>query len=721
MLFANGMTIRSSSELPHLELVCLGPPTARVEGEVPPTDVLWRKHLALLVYLAFSPDRTRTRDHLLGLLWPEKTQDRARHSLNEATRRLRTGLGARRLLSQGDSLTLAGLHLEVDALRFDERAKTDPDAALALLRGDFLEGFSVDDSPNFENWASERRVHYRSQGTALWVRQGERDLVANRFGAARDAAREALALLPTFEPAVNLLMRADALSGDATSALATYHDFGARLRDELGEQPSRDLAGLAERIRSQRWRKTSTRRDVPDPPLVGRPTIHHEAFSLVEQGMRGGARALVITGDPGLGKTRLLGECVDRMRLAGATVAFARPLQSDHDAPWSALRQLMRGGLADAPGLAGADPDALGILAALVPELAGRATPVEPRDRGAVAAALAAVLRSVAEEQALGIALDDGQFADGPTVGALAGAIRQLGVAPVVLMVAADRSTDNLPGEFVRLQGEVGRGIQGVSVELDVLSEPEMRALVDHLAGWCQNPDDRDRLARRIVFEAQGNPFFAVTLLRDLERATTLKDDLLSWPPPRLTYESPLPNVPAPVRMAILARVSGLDEEAREVLRVASIGGLALDSRLMAELADMAEERIEEVIDRLEEAHFVTCEGDRFAFSAPLLSAVVCKECLTPGQRQRLRKRAIAALAARTDLESLVLRAELRALAEPGADAHREAVAVAQQALANGSGRTARRALFAARRAAEAGGVHDTVAMQDLETRLGRT
>jgi DNA-binding SARP family transcriptional activator len=77
-----------------------------VGGGNPPPDVLWRKHLALLVYLALSPQHTRTRDHLLGLLWPEKTQDKARHSLNEAVRRLRAGLGTERLISEGEMLRL---------------------------------------------------------------------------------------------------------------------------------------------------------------------------------------------------------------------------------------------------------------------------------------------------------------------------------------------------------------------------------------------------------------------------------------------------------------------------------------------------------------------------------------------------------------------------------------------------------------------------------------
>jgi predicted ATPase len=408
---------------------------------------------------------------------------------------------------------------------------------------------------------------------------------------------------------------------------------------------------------------------------------------------------LVITGDPGHGKSRLLNECVERLQLSGATVVVARPLESDHDAPWSTLRQLMRAGLADAPGLAGSEPDALGILAALVPELADRFPPVEPRDTGHVAAALAAILRAIADEQPVGIALDDCHFADGSTVGALGEAIRHLRSSPVILMIVAEHAAGSPPRELVRLRSEVGRSIPGNTVQLESLTEGEMRQLIDHLTTWCEDADERDRLARRILFEAQGNPFLAVTLLRDLERTTTLRDDLLSWPQPRATY-------------------SMLDEDARQVLRMASIGGVSLDTGLIGELAEIPEERVEEIVDRLEQARFVAYDGHRFAFAAPVLAEVVRQECLTRGQRQRLRRRAIAILAHRDDLESRVLRAELRARAEPDAEALEEAVAVAKAAMAGGSGRTARRALYAAQRAARACGQDASAAIAELQAKL---
>jgi len=76
-------------------IVCrvLGPIEILVDGSSAPAELLWRKNLALLVYLARSPKRTRSRDHLVGLLWGEKPESAARHSLNEAIRVLRKHIG----------------------------------------------------------------------------------------------------------------------------------------------------------------------------------------------------------------------------------------------------------------------------------------------------------------------------------------------------------------------------------------------------------------------------------------------------------------------------------------------------------------------------------------------------------------------------------------------------------------------------------------------------
>ena len=76
-------------------IVCrtLGPIEVTVDGAPAPSELLWRKHLALLVYLARSPRQTRSREHLIGLLWADRTELAARHSLSEALRVIRRHAG----------------------------------------------------------------------------------------------------------------------------------------------------------------------------------------------------------------------------------------------------------------------------------------------------------------------------------------------------------------------------------------------------------------------------------------------------------------------------------------------------------------------------------------------------------------------------------------------------------------------------------------------------
>src|SRR6185436_6921318 len=133
-------------------------------------------------------------------------------------------------------------------------------------------------------------------------------------------------------------------------------------------------------IRRQAWRPAPSHDEESAPILIGREQVHVDAFDFVRAALADGPRTLLITGAPGMGRTRLLTECVERMALDGALALRARPLPTDHDAPWSTLRLLLRAGLPQAPGLAATPPDALGVAAWLVPELAERYPARAPAD-----------------------------------------------------------------------------------------------------------------------------------------------------------------------------------------------------------------------------------------------------------------------------------------------------------------------------------------------------
>jgi len=422
-----------------------------------------------------------------------------------------------------------------------------------------------------------------------------------------------------------------------------------------------------------------------------------------------------------MGKTRLLEQCVERLTLAGAVAAMGRPIESDYDAPWSTLRLLMQSGLTTAPGMAGVRPEALAVLASLVPEFAERTEPTEPRDSSHVAASLASLLSSIATEQPVVIGIDDAQYADGSTIGALGSAIEQLQIPGVIVVLTANRDSSHAPPELLKLQSRVGRDLLGKSVRLDPFTAEEMRAMVKTLALWCEDPEDLDRLAKRMVHEAGGSPFLAATLLHKLDETSTLKDDLLAWPPPGSTLESPLPfTIPDLARLAIAARVAALDEEGRRVLNAASIGGLSLDVELVAKLANMTTARLEETLDELERHRFLTFDSGRYMFPAQLVAHVVRSECLTRGSRRRLRERAAAELASRDDLGSKLLRAELLAKIGAEVEAFDEAVKVAEEAHIAGAERTVKRALNTAEMLASENGDAMQDAVREVRLRLKR-
>ena len=147
----------------------LGPIEVIVDGAPAPAELLWRKHLALLVYLGRSPKRARTREHLCGLLWPEKEESAARHSLNEALRVVRKSVGDAGLDTSGGQVRLAAdaMHLDADTLEalMAEGAWA---AAAAFVAGEFLEGFAVPGAEGFEDWLASERRHWTGRSVVAF-------------------------------------------------------------------------------------------------------------------------------------------------------------------------------------------------------------------------------------------------------------------------------------------------------------------------------------------------------------------------------------------------------------------------------------------------------------------------------------------------------------------------------------------------------------------------
>jgi DNA-binding SARP family transcriptional activator len=204
-----------------------------------------QRRIALLAVLAASPRGFVSRDRLLGLLWPDRDERTARHLLADSIYVLRQTLGDGALLASADTVHLSTLRVWTDVTAFGSALADERWAdALALYRGDFLDGFHVKNAADFDLWAhSERsRLHALATEAALSAARVLRR--SGRVAEAVAAAERALELEPcdetVFRELVELLIAAD----NRGRAELVGRAFTERLARELGVAPSAETMRL---------------------------------------------------------------------------------------------------------------------------------------------------------------------------------------------------------------------------------------------------------------------------------------------------------------------------------------------------------------------------------------------------------------------------------------------------------------------------------------------
>jgi DNA-binding SARP family transcriptional activator len=212
------------------------------------------KRLALLAYLAAAHSTGfNSRDTLLALLWPNLDQEHARAALRQSLYGLRRALGDGIMVTCGDGVIgLDHGHLWCDVTAFD-RAIDEGNCveALGLYSGEFLAGFHVSGTPQFERWLDGQRDRIASRAAgAAWTLTECEELRGNLSGAL-EWARRLLVINPDDERAlrrvVGLLDRLD----DRIAALRVYRNFAQRIEAEYAMEPARETAELISAIRSR--------------------------------------------------------------------------------------------------------------------------------------------------------------------------------------------------------------------------------------------------------------------------------------------------------------------------------------------------------------------------------------------------------------------------------------------------------------------------------------
>jgi DNA-binding SARP family transcriptional activator len=378
--------------MPCLALYLLGPPRVELDGE--PVHIGRKKALALLAYLAVTPDSRSAdaaaalhpRETLATLLWPGYDQRSARAHLRRALASLTNRLGSEWFATDRETIDLSPtpeLWLDVDQFRqrlaaCEAHAHAERDACpdcLALLteatelyRGDFMTGFTLPDSQPFDDWQRQQTAGLRDELGSALERLSDRHAAQGHYEPAIGAARRWLELDPLREAAHRRLMELYAQAGRSSEALRQYRLCVRALEAELGVPPSAETTALYERLRAERLRppeqETTLASTSPEPtsrlPSVLDPNaqpaaIPGEVFVAREQQLRvlsahleaaldGQARVVFITGGPGRGKTALMNQFARRALVAHSDLLVARGTCNAYSGtgdPYLPFRELM--------------------------------------------------------------------------------------------------------------------------------------------------------------------------------------------------------------------------------------------------------------------------------------------------------------------------------------------------------------------------------------------
>jgi DNA-binding SARP family transcriptional activator len=612
----------------ELRIHLLGQPRFSWRGEAYPFHSRPRS-LALVAFLLLHRGAHITRDALAFTLWPEDTEEEARGKLRRHLYQANSALpptGVPYVVAKGDVISWndeAQTWCDVDEF---ERCCADearwPDA-MELYDGDLVPAI-------YDDWIFPIRERLRRDFISTMERLLIRARNQRDFGRAIAYAARILNHDPWREDVLRHLASVRYESGDRAGAIREIDAFARRLMDEMSVEAMPETTALRTLMLHGKGLPDGGVPTIPldaasRVPFVGRSSELDRLAGAWRRAACGRGEVLFVSGEAGIGKTRLLGELALTATLEGGRV-FRGTTSPPEETPYQSIVEGLREAL---PFLGSADirPIWLSALSVLLPELSLRQSDLTAlpmldaaRERSRLLEALASTLHGLSRQRPLLLVLDDIQWAGEATLAAIEYLARRTAAMPA-LIVATYRSDHDQARGVGHLRRKLQRENLIGHLSLGGLSTDALCELARSLPELAGRADATGVEVHEIT---GGNPLFAIELLR--ERAEG--------------------GVTSPTLAAMIAaRTARMAEPARKVAEVASVAGPTVDVDLLREVSALPEDVVLDAVSELLERRLLREVGRvrfAFVFGHQLIASAIYEEVEQQRRMQLHRRTALA-------------------------------------------------------------------------------
>ncbi len=621
---------------------------------------------ALAAYLALHQGEPLDRRRLAFLLWPRVPESVARRNLRQYLHRLRQFLHP--IDPEGDLILTESLSvtfdpqrtLWVDAQVFQEHLTRAESAegmarltalrtAVELYRGDLLQNI-------YDDWSQAERERYRQR-----YEYALQTLIATyeSLGRLDDAiywAERALQTNPLQETIYRALMRLYHASGDRARALETYERCRQVLADELQTDPMPETQQLYREILApvsdleaswhtpapvpeQRPRAESasappvpTTQGTPAPPLIGREADLKWLHDVIAQAAPAGALILV-DGEAGIGKTRLITEWLSRLR-NNTLILIGEAGEFEHIIPYHPLKEALQEAPSRIPWQALPHRERWeAAIAYLLPTFAQEHLEApHPYAQGHVdhwmiLEGVGWFLRALAERRPTLLWIDEAHWADHPTWQTIAYLGQRLTPhVPLFILITAREEDIAEPNR------QIWRRLIRAPFTHRLTLQRLTRKQTYELARAILGPNADTRVLERLYTTTEGNPLFIVETARALVHLPERR--VFLHPEHGRSVFSP----PERVRQVVESRLDLLPEEYRALLQVAAVFGQTFTVDLLQRVVDVDEATLLAALDTWLRRGLVRETAGGYTFSHALVRHGVYNE-LSQARRRWLHRR----------------------------------------------------------------------------------